>query len=47
MAIEDFEGTLPEFLPEEFFNGKPEGWGVMESPMGGLQKRATISGEGS
>ena len=47
MAIEDFEGTLPEFLPEDFFSGKLEGWAVIESPIGGLQKRATISAEGS
>lgn len=38
---------MPEFLPEEFFNGKLEGWGVMESTISGLQKRATISAEGS
>jgi anaerobic selenocysteine-containing dehydrogenase len=31
MAIGDFEGTTPPFLPEEFFNGRLEGWGVLES----------------
>ena len=31
MAIGDFEGTTPPFLPEEFFNGRLEGWGVSES----------------
>jgi hypothetical protein len=35
-----------EYLPEEFFDGKVEGWAVLESPVGGLQKRATIVAEG-
>jgi hypothetical protein len=30
-GIGDFEGTTPPFLPEEFFNGRLEGWGVLES----------------
>jgi hypothetical protein len=46
MAIEDFRETRPEFLPEEFFLGKLEGWAVFESLVGGLQKRATISAVG-
>jgi hypothetical protein len=46
MAIEDFKGTTPEFLPEEFFVGKLDGWAVFESLIGGLQKRATISAVG-
>lgn len=46
MAIDDFKGTSPEFLPEEFFNGRLEGWGVLESVIGGLQKRSTITAEG-
>jgi hypothetical protein len=46
MRIEDFEGTKPEFLPEEFFVGKLEGWAVFESLVGGLQKRASISATG-
>jgi Protein of unknown function (DUF3833) len=47
MAIVDFKGTQPEFLPEEFFAGRLEGWAVLESLVGGLQKRATITAEGS
>jgi hypothetical protein len=46
MGIEDFKGTKPKFLPEEFFVGKLEGWAVFESLVGGLQKRATISAMG-
>ncbi|MBR0825337.1 DUF3833 family protein [Bradyrhizobium manausense] len=43
MAIEDFKRTEPAFLPETFFVGRLEGWAVVESLIGGLQKRATIT----
>lgn len=46
MSIKDFEDTVPVFLPEQFFNGRLEGWAVLESLVGGLQKRATIQAEG-
>jgi hypothetical protein len=46
MAIDNFKGTNPVFLPEDFFNGHLEGWGVLESLVGGLQRRATITAEG-
>jgi hypothetical protein len=46
MGIDDFRGTMPEFRPEEFLVGKLEGWAVLESVVGGLQKRATISATG-
>jgi hypothetical protein len=46
MGIEDFKGTAPVFLPEEFLIGRLEGWAVLESLVGGLQKRATISATG-
>ena len=47
MAIEDFAGTVPAFLPEVFFVGRLEGWAALESLVGGLQKRATITAVGS
>lgn len=47
MDIDDFVGTSPLFLPEEFFAGDIEGWGVMERLTGGLQKRFTIKAAGS
>ena len=28
MGIDDFKDTTPEFLPEEFFDAKVEGWAV-------------------
>lgn len=46
MSIKDFEGTSPEFLPEAFFNGRLEGWAVLESLTGTLQKRASITAQG-
>lgn len=46
MSIKDFAGTTPVFLPERFFDGRLEGWAVLESLVGGLQKRATITAEG-
>ena len=46
MAIGDFSGTTPAFLPEVFFVGRLEGWAVFESLVGGLQKRATITAVG-
>jgi hypothetical protein len=46
MSIDDFKGASPEFLPEEFFDGRLEGWAVLESLVGNLLKRATISAEG-
>lgn len=46
MKIEDFAGRGPEFKPEIYFNGRLEGWGVLESALGGLQKRYAISAEG-
>jgi len=46
MKIEDFEGTGPAFRPEAFFDGRMEGWGVLEGPTGALQKRFTVAAEG-
>jgi hypothetical protein len=46
MKIEDFAGKGPAFTPEAYFAGRLEGWGVMESPLGGLQKRYTVQAEG-
>lgn len=46
MKIEDFADKTPEFLPEDFFSGGLEGWLVLESVTGGLQKRGTIAAKG-
>ena len=46
MSIKQFDGTTPIFLPERFFHGRLEGWAVLESLIGGLLKRATLTAEG-
>lgn len=46
MAVDDFRGTVPAFLPEVFFVGRLEGWAIFESLIGGLQKRAVITAVG-
>lgn len=47
MSIDVFTGTVPVFLPENFFVGRIEGWAVFENLIGGLQRRATIAATGS
>ena len=47
MDIEDFAGTTPEFLPEDFLAGALEGWGVLERLTGGLQKRFVVRARGA
>ena len=44
MAIDDFKGTRPIFLLEQFFVGRIEGWAVVESLVGGLLKRVAGGG---
>jgi hypothetical protein len=46
MSIKDFVGTPPVFLPERIIDGTLEGWAVLESLVGELQRRATIQAEG-
>lgn len=46
MKIEDFADRGPPLRPEEFMTGRLEGWGVLEGPLGGLQKRYTVQAEG-
>jgi len=46
MSIDSFKDTVPVFRPEAFFNGELEGWATLESPVGGLQRRATIRASG-
>lgn len=33
MKIEDFTNQAPVFRPEEFYDGRLEGWGVIEGPL--------------
>lgn len=47
MDVARFAGTSPEFLPEQFFAGELEGWGIVERVTGGLMKRFTVRARGS
>ena len=47
MNIEAFAGSAPAFLPEHFFAARLEGWGVVETPFGGLRKRYTLQAHGA
>lgn len=47
MNIKDFAGTSPEFLPEAFFDGGLEGWGIVERLTGNLQRRFTVKANGT
>jgi hypothetical protein len=47
IALDDFKGIVPVFLPEVFFVGRLEGWAVLESLIGSLQKRASIAAIGT
>ncbi len=46
MDIADFEGKQPELALEGFFAGRSEGWGVMQSRFGALQRQFQIDAEG-
>ena len=46
MNVEQFASEGPEFRPEVFLDGRFEGWGVLMTPLGGLQKRFTVVAEG-
>jgi len=46
MSLDAFKNTTPVFRPEAFFDGELEGWATLESPVGGLQRRATIKAKG-
>lgn len=46
MALSDFNGTEPLFLPETFLVGDLQGWGVLESGLGNLQARFSVLARG-
>lgn len=46
MRIEDFENTTPIYRPEDYLQGRLEGWGILERITGGLQQRFTVLAEG-
>ena len=47
MNVETFADKGPELRPEQFFDGRFEGWGVLMNPLGGLQSRFTVEASGA
>lgn len=44
--LDAFANQTPVFLPERFFVGQLVGWAMLESLLGGLLRRATITAHG-
>ncbi len=42
MKIEQFEGTQPKFVLEEYFAGKTRAWGVVHDRFGKLRRQFTV-----
>lgn len=47
MKIDDFEGTEPQLVLEDYFAGKTRGWGIFEDRFGNLRRefKVDIHGE--
>ncbi|MDX9961390.1 MAG: DUF3833 family protein, partial [Aliarcobacter sp.] len=43
MKIEDFNNTKPEFIPQEYFNGKLRAYGLVKDRSGNITR--TFKGE--
>ena len=46
MDIDDFAGRSPPLVLEEFFAGRVEGWGILQSRFGTLRRQFRIEAEG-
>jgi hypothetical protein len=46
MTIEDFEGTEPVFVPEQYFPGRTRVWGVFYDRSGSVRRQFTADVEG-
>ena len=47
MKPEDFDGTSPRFILEEYFSGNVQAWGVFQDRFGRLRRQFTVDIEGS
>ena len=47
MKVEDFADRQPILVLETFFAGRTEGWGIMQTRFGTLQKQFRIAAEGA
>jgi hypothetical protein len=42
MKIDDFKGTTPDFVLEEYFAGKTQAWGIFEDRFGSLRRQFVV-----
>ncbi len=47
MQPEDFKGTTPRFLPEQFFAGRTEAWGFFQDRFGKIRREFKVTIDGS
>ncbi len=47
MKPEEFDGTSPRFILEEYFSGNVQAWGVFQDRFGRLRRQFTVDIEGS
>ncbi len=47
MKIEDFEGTTPTLVLEEYFAGETRAWGIFEDRFGNLRREFKVDIEGT
>jgi hypothetical protein len=47
MKIEDFEGTTPRLVLEEYFAGETRAWGIFEDRFGNLRREFKVDIEGT
>lgn len=46
MQINDFTGRSPEMVLERFFDGRAEGWGIVQSRFGKLERQFRVQADG-
>jgi hypothetical protein len=42
MHVEDFKGTEPRFVLEEYFNGRTKAWGIVRDRFGTIKRQFTV-----
>ncbi|MCP4002209.1 MAG: DUF3833 domain-containing protein [Gammaproteobacteria bacterium] len=47
MKIEDFKSTQPEFVLEEYFEGRTMAWGLFEDRFGNVQRQFVVTMDGT
>jgi len=47
MNIEDYSETTPEFILEDYFEGRTLAWGLFEDRFGNVQRQFTVTIDGS